>query len=195
MTDEVDIPRKLPVLSLSPSMFGFDLVQPAADKMVAGPYKALKLHTGQRFDAEPANLSGIGFALFAPPGSGKTAVASEVVRELRARLGWLTTLHAPWMTAEWIALNNTPHAVCKLTSEPVTQHLINCRLLCIDGLGEENEKLRDRVVHLVKNRLDQGRPLVITSRLALDGPGSLGTLYPNLRAMLDARFVYAAPKR
>jgi DNA replication protein DnaC len=185
MSEDVKMPRRIPdgllrTDALDEQSFGYDMIEPAAKAMVT---------TG---NGTP-NLTGFGFALFAPAGSGKSAVAAAVVNCVRGLAPWLTSFQSPWVPAAWIADYATPYMHDDATGEPVVRCLTHARLLIIDGLGEESEKTRNRVVAIIKDRIDAGRPLVITSRLQIDGANSLAAHYPHVRSALRRRFVMKTP--
>ncbi len=174
--EEIRMPRAIPAgLTSGPDSFGSDVLDAALGAMVKGNA-----------------LTTTCFALFAPSGSGKSATAADLVRRVKASLPWLAGISAPWLTAAWIAQYAVGNVHDEITGEPVNRVLAACRLLAIDGLGEEDERGRSRVVNVTKDRLDAGRPMIITSRLRLDGPGSLAALYPHIRHALKARFVYVS---
>jgi DNA replication protein DnaC len=183
--EEVLIPRAVPAgLSASEADFGYDLL----------PH-ALKLMVGDSAISGVKTLTGINFALFAPAGQGKSAVAARLCGMLREACPWMTTLHSVWIQATWVANFCTPNAFSDYDQKPVHNVLSECRLLTIDGLGEETDRGRDRVVNVVKTRLDAGRPTILTSRLPLDGAASLAALYPHVRRVLDKRFLMGTPSR
>ena len=181
MYGETTVPRTAPTLPVTAAMLGAKEIS----KVVAALCDTTR---------DPARLTTKSFALFAPSGAGKTAVAASVLVQLRMRLPWITTLHAPWTTAQWLS-QLMPDAVCDHTGENVVLHLTRRRLLVIDGLGEEGDKRRERVQQITKTVLDHGRPMIITSRLPLDGPESLAKHYPHIRAALESRFVYLEAPR
>jgi len=181
MSEDVKMPRRIPdgllrTDALDEQSVGYDMVETAARSMVTAG------------NGTP-NLTGLGFALFAPSGSGKSAVAAAVVSCVRELAPWLTSFQSPWLSASWIADYATPYMHDDATGDPVVLCLTRARLLIIDGLGEENEKMRGRVASIIKDRIDAGRPMVITSRLQIDGSNSIAAYYPNVRSALKRKFV------
>lgn len=181
MTGEVKIPRAIPHgLAATLDDLGYEAV-PDALKAMTQPWR----------DGE-FNLTNMNFAIFGPPGSGKSAVAAVLHKQLQTKCPWLTSLRAPWVAATWIGMNAQPGMIDEASGEGVIEQLIEARLLTIDGLGEEADKQRERLHFIIKGRMDAGRPTIITSRLALDGPGSLAVFHPHVRRALEKRFVYVS---
>ena len=183
MVDDVIIPRSIPGgLHASPDDFGYGMVEAAVARMTTVTHDNV------------ANLTGVSFALFGPAGIGKSAVAASLVSKVRARCKWLTAMQCIWVQASWVGAFCSPMAWSDVDQQLVNSVLTSCRLLAVDGVGEESERGRDRVVSVIKTRIDAGRPTVVTSRLPLDGSASsLASLYPHVRRSLDRRFIYATP--
>jgi DNA replication protein DnaC len=140
---------------------------------------------------DPGWIRNVNVAFIGASGTGKTSGAARLLRLIRDRAQWLSAMAAPWVQATWLADNIAPHHFDSLgMGRTLAAFYEQARIVVVDGLGEESVKGRHNVENLLRHRLDNAKPTIITTRLALEGQGSLRQLFPAVRAALDHSFAY-----
>jgi len=133
---------------------------------------------------------GLRVAFFGRSGTGKSEIAARLHRLLLRSHSVLAPINAPWVSATWLGEHLRMDYRDTITGETLRRVYGRSYYLTLDGLGEEDPKMRGALDALLKLRFDNGRGVCVTSRLPLDGTESLAAWYPCLRAQLS-KFYYA----
>ncbi|MBY0274699.1 ATP-binding protein [Candidatus Binatia bacterium] len=126
-----------------------------------------------------------GYLICGPWGTGKTHLACALMR------GFLIAGHtARYVTAKKLRreVNQTNSDRASRTEQQVIDELCGYDLLVIDDLGKEGtmtDALKSLIHDVLSERLDNLRPVVITTNLPLRGLTTDGVFYPGIAETYD----------
>lgn len=121
-------------------------------------------------DPERYLSRGIGVYLWGPPGTGKTMIATLILKDLirKGYTGFSATMAAmvEYFTAGWGG--NTDE------KEWFTDKFLSSQILVLDELRRDNRLAESTFDHILRTRVHEGRPTIITTNLT---PGELENGY------------------
>ncbi len=116
-------------------------------------------------DPEPFIRRGIGILFWGPPGAGKTMVATLILKDLirRGYTGFSATMAAmvEYFTAGWGG--NTEEKVW------FTEKFLKSQVLVLDELRWDTRLAETTFDHILRSRVHEGRPTIITTNLTPAG--------------------------
>ena len=141
----------------------WDDVDPELDPQLQPIYKFLS-------DPEKYIRRGIGVYLWGPPGAGKTMIATLILKDLirKGHAGFSATMAGmvESFTAGWGG--NTDE------KSWFTGKFLSSQILVLDELRRDNRLAESTFDHILRTRVNEGRPTIITTNLT---PGELESGY------------------
>lgn len=135
----------------------WDDLDPELDPQLEPIYKFLN-------DPEKYLSRGIGVYLWGPPGSGKTMVATLILKDLirKGHTGFSATMAemVNYFTAGWGG--NTEE------KNWFTNKFLSSQVLVLDELRRDNRLAESTFDHILRTRVHEGRPTIITTNLTPD---------------------------
>ena len=115
-------------------------------------------------DPEKYLSRGVGVYLWGPPGTGKTMIATLILKDLirKGYTGFSATMAAmvEYFTAGWGG--NTDE------KEWFTGKFLNSQILVLDEVRRDNRLAESTFDHILRTRVHEGRPTIITTNLTPD---------------------------
>lgn len=112
-------------------------------------------------DPDPYIKRGIGVLLWGPPGTGKTLVSTLILKDLilKGHTGFSATMAAmvEFFTAGWGG--NTAE------KDWFTDKFLNSQILVLDEVRRENRLAESTFDHILRSRVHEGRPTILTTNL------------------------------
>lgn len=135
----------------------WDDVDPELDPQLQPIYKFLN-------DPEKYLNRGVGVYLWGPPGTGKTMIATLILKDLirKGYTGFSASMAAmvEYFTAGWGG--NTDE------KSWFTNKFLSSQILVLDELRRENRLAESTFDHILRTRVNEGRPTIITTNLTPD---------------------------
>ncbi len=116
----------------------------------------------------------------AVPGVGKTHLMIAMINKLQADIDWCSDLEIRFVSGPGLVrrIRSTFNKSSEQTEEQIYQEFTGCDILFLDDVGKEkpSDFTREMYWYLIDERYKSGLPVIISSRLPMEGAESLSQL-------------------